>query len=350
LLDSVPGQPTAEQLQADPLLHRFVVIFDREGSHHSLLSRLWEQRVGVITYRKNVTDTWPETQFIETQVACPGGTTIPMRLAVRETLLTAGKATPLPVLEVRRLTQTGHQTAIITTARTLASPAIAGRMFSRWCQENYFGYMMQHYDIDGLVEYGSEEIPGTTRVVNPAWRDLNKQIARLNTRLRSYQAKLGAAPTPDSDDGHKIAQRATLLEIIQALQTECHALKIQRRATAHKIAIEQLPEAERPTQLLPLAKTLTDTVKMIAYRAETALVALLRKHLANEAEARALIRELLVSSTDLQPDDASATLTIRIHRMASPVHDRAIAALLDDLNAVEFRHPETGHRFIYQLV
>jgi hypothetical protein len=86
---------------------------------------------------------------------------------------------------------------------------------------------------------------------------------------------------------------------------------------------------------------------MIAYRAETALVALLRKHLANEAEARALIRELLVSSADLQPDDASATLTIRIHRMASPVHDRAIAALLDDLNAVEFRHPETGHRFIY---
>jgi transposase-like protein len=350
LLDSVPGQPTAEQLQADPLLHRFVVIFDREGSHHSLLSRLWEQRVGVITYRKNVTDTWPETQFIETQVACPGGTTIPMRLAVRETRLTAGKAAPLPVLEVRRLTQTGHQTAIITTARTLASPAIAGRMFSRWCQENYFGYMMQHYDIDGLVEYGSEEIPGTTRVVNPAWRDLNKQITRLNTHLRSYQAKLGAAPTPDSDDGPGIERRATLLETIQTLQTECHALKIQRQATPHKIAIEQLPEAERPTQLLPLAKTLTDTVKMIAYRAETALVALLRKHLANEAEARALIRELLVSSADLQPDDTSATLTIRIHRMASPVHDRAIAALLDDLNAVEFRHPETGHRFIYQLV
>ena len=37
---------------------------------------------------------------------------------------------------------------------------------------------------------------------------------------------------------------------------------------------------------------------MIAYRAETALVGLLRKHLANEAEARALIRELFVSSAD----------------------------------------------------
>jgi transposase-like protein len=182
LLDSVPGQPTPAQLQADPRLHRFIVIFDREGSHHSLLSRLWDQRVGVITYRKNVTDTWPETEFTQTQVPCPGGGTHAMRLAVRETQITAGKAAPLPVLEVRRLTPSGHQTAIITTARTLASPTVAGRMFSRWCQENYFGYMMEHYDIDGLVEYGSEEIPGTTRIVNPAWRELDKQIARLHTR------------------------------------------------------------------------------------------------------------------------------------------------------------------------
>lgn len=350
LLDSVPAQPTAAQLAADPLLHRFIVIFDREGSHHSLLSKLWEQRVGVITYRKNVTDTWPETEFTETQVPCPGGGTIPMRLARREAEITARKAAPVPLLEVRRLTESGHQTAIITTARSLASPAIAGRMFSRWCQENYFGYMMQHYDIDGLVQYGSDEIPGATRIVNPAWRELDKQIARLNTRLRSHQAKLGAAPPPDPDDGQKIARHATLLETIQALQTERQALKASRRATPRKIAIQELPEVERPRQLLPLAKTLTDTVKMIAYRAETALVGLLRRHLANEAEARALIRELFVSGADLEPDDTAGTLTIRIHRMASPVHDRAITLLLTDLTAAEFRHPETGHRFIYQLV
>jgi hypothetical protein len=89
---------------------------------------------------------------------------------------------------------------------------------------------------------------------------------------------------------------------------------------------------------------------MIAYRAETALVGLLRKHLNNEAEARALIRELFVSSADLVPDDQAGTMTIHIHRMACPVHDRAIGLLLEDLNSTGFRHPETGHRFLYQLV
>jgi len=63
-----------------------------------------------------------------------------------------------------------------------------------------------------------------------------------------------------------------------------------------------------------------------------------------------LIRELFVSGADLEPDDVAGTLTIRIHRMASPVHDRAVALLLEDLTSAEFRHPETGHRFIYQLV
>jgi len=76
----------------------------------------------------------------------------------------------------------------------------------------------------------------------------------------------------------------------------------------------------------------------------------LRPHLVNEAEARALIRELLVTSADLAPDDAAGTLTISIHRMATPAHDRAIALLLADLTEANLHHPETGHRFIYQLV
>ena len=166
LLASVPGQPTEAELKADPLLHRFVVIFDREGATHSLLAALWDQRIGSITYRKNVKDTWPQSEFIETKVPVPGGASTRMRLARRETELTAGKEF-IPVMEVRRLTRTGHQTAVISTARRLDDIVIAGRMFSRWCQENYFAYMMQHYDIDGLVQYGAEPLPGTGEVIKP---------------------------------------------------------------------------------------------------------------------------------------------------------------------------------------
>jgi hypothetical protein len=346
LLAGVPGQPSEAQLDADPLLHRFVVIFDREGSSHSLLSQLWKERIGAITYRKAVKDLWPENQFSEIQVPVPGGGATPMKLATRSTVLSAGDAS-IPVLEIRRLTQTGHQTAIITTARRLNSPLVAGRMFSRWCQENFFAYMMQHYDIDGLVQYGDQEIPGTVQVVNPAWRTLDKAVKDNVRRIRKLHAQLGAATL--QNNGADIQSRAEHLQDIQRLETDTADLRLQRRNTPKKVTLDSLPENQRPRQLAPLGKMLADTVKMIAYRAETALVGLVRPHLAKEEEARALVRELLVSSADLLPDDQKNTLTVRIHRMACPAHDKAIGTLLAELNQLAFHHPETHARLIYEL-
>jgi transposase-like protein len=40
LLETVPQQPSQAELDADPLLHRFIIVFDREGSSHDLLSKL----------------------------------------------------------------------------------------------------------------------------------------------------------------------------------------------------------------------------------------------------------------------------------------------------------------------
>ncbi|MCA1810084.1 MAG: hypothetical protein LC725_11655 [Lentisphaerae bacterium] len=345
LLESVPNQPSAVELAADPLLHRFVIVFDREGATHSLMSALWEQRIGAITYRKAVAHKWDESEFTEMDVPVPGGGSTKMKIASKESFLAAGKKS-IPVIEVRRLTQTGHQTAIISTARRLNDPVIAGRMFSRWCQENFFAYMMQHYDIDGLVQYGSEEIPGTLLIVNPAWRALDKQCKDLRRRILRLQAELGATTMNDEND---IQKKAEQIQDIQALQKDKDELCAKRRQIKRKVPLSTLPENERPQQLLPMAKALTDTVKMIAYRAETALVGLLRPHLVKEGEARALIRELFVSSADIEPNDEENMLVIRVHRMACPAHDKAIACLFDELNRSNFQHPETGSRLIYRL-
>ena len=141
LLQSVPGQPSEAQLTADPTLHRFVVVFDREGATHDLLSKLWKQRVAAITYRKAVKDLWPEDEFAETEVPIPGQGSSTMLLATRPSALCAGEAS-IPVIEVRKLGTGGHQTVVMSTALQLSAPVVAGRMFARWCQENFFAYMM----------------------------------------------------------------------------------------------------------------------------------------------------------------------------------------------------------------
>ena len=346
LLSSVPQQPTQLELDADPRLHRFVIVFDREGSTHSLLAALWQQRIGALTYRKNVKDVWPEDEFSEQEVPIPGGGSTRMKLAMRHTQLGTAKSR-VPITEVRRLTPSGHQTAIITTAQRLGTTLIAGRMFSRWCQENFFAYMMQHYDLDGLVQYGAQSLPGTQLIVNPAWRELDKAVRVARQAARIQQSHAGKITL---EDGTDIQHKAELIEAMQTAQMQLSELRLQRKLTQRKVRIDSLPEDQRPTALLPLSKMLTDTVKMIAYRAETAMVALLRRHLGKEAEARALVRELLVSDADIEPDDQAKTLTIRIHRMANPSHDKAVTELLKELTLQGFCHPETGARMIYALV
>jgi hypothetical protein len=354
LLKSVPQQPTQQELDADPKLHRFVIVFDRECSNYKLLAQLWEQRIGAITYRKNVKDKWPTEEFKQETVPVIGGDSTTMMLALRETTLSAQDHN-IVVTEVRRLTDTGHQTAIITTARSLGTTTIASRMFARWCQENFFAYMMQHYDIDGLIEYGAQELPGTTLVINPEHRELERTIKRVKLTLKQYQARLatytqGADPEQETPTPLQVQKKAECLESIQAVQGEIETLHVRRKTIKKKVRLDSLPKEQQPTQLLPLTKMFADTVKMIAYRAETAMVALLKRHLNKEEEARALVRELFISAGDIEPDEVAKTLTVRIHRMVTPAHDKAIEALLEDLNELGFCHPETGAKMIYSLV
>ena len=304
LLKSVPQQPTEKELDDDPQLHRFVIVFDRECSNYQPIAKLWEQRIGVITYRKNVKDKWPTEEFIEQVVPVLGGESTKMKLAMRQTTLNSGKQS-IPVTEVRRLSDTGHQTAIITTAKKLGNTKIASRMFARWCQENFFAYMMQHYDIDGLIEYGAQEIPGTTLVVNPKRRALEKSIKQLHLTEKKHQARLAQYTLKEDQE---VQKKAECVESIQALQAELDVLRASRKETPKKVAVESLPKEQRPTELLPLSKQLSDTVKMIAYRAETAMVAMLSKHLNKEDEARALVRALFVSSGDIEP---ASSVTLR---------------------------------------
>jgi hypothetical protein len=154
-----------------------------------------------------------------------------MKLAMREATLSAGDAS-IPVTEVRRLTETGHQTAVISTARSLDSPVIAGRMFSRWCQENFFAYMMKHYDIDGLIQYGIESVPGTLLVINPVWRDLDKAAKNALREVRQVAVKLGAQK--GLDDGSDIQRKAEYVQDMQTAQFELERLRAERKKQRKK--------------------------------------------------------------------------------------------------------------------
>jgi len=114
--------------------------------------------------------------------------------------------------------------------------------------------------------------------------------------------------------------------------------------------LKELPEAERFRQLRTTKKHFVDTIKLIAYRAETALVQVAREKLARTDDARALVRQVLSDPVDLCPDPAQRTLTVRLHRLSSGIHDAALAHLCAELTATETVFPGTDLRLIYEPV
>ena len=95
-----------------------------------------------------------------------------------------------------------------------------------------------------------------------------------------------------------------------------------------------------------------DTVKLIAYRAETAMMSILRESLARDDDARALARDLFCSSADPDPDHAAGVLNVAVHSMlsmANPRSNRAVQHLLDQLNAADLAYPGTKLRLRYHL-
>jgi hypothetical protein len=93
-----------------------------------------------------------------------------------------------------------------------------------------------------------------------------------------------------------------------------------------------------------------DTVKLIAYRAESALAGEVFEQLQRNDDARALLRPVFVTPANLRPDYARGTLTVELHRLGSPLQDAAVAKLCEELTATETIFPTTSLRLVYRQV
>jgi hypothetical protein len=354
LLKEVPGQPAAAELEADRYRARFVILFDREGYSPEFFKQMWQaHRIACITYHKYPKDDWPTTEFEEIETTLPGGERVALKLAERGTWI-GEKKSGLWVREVRKLTTSGHQVSLISSAYGESARVDCVRLFSRWSQENFFHYMMQHFAIDLLNEYGTEEIPETKRpVVNPRWRELDRQKRSVKSKLTHRQARFAALTLhPESNESAQVQwenHKAELVEQIEQLENELTGIDRQLKTTPSHLDWDKLPETERFRRLAPSRKQLVDTVKMIAYRAETAMASIVRESLARTDDARSLLRDLFCSEADLTPDLENGVLRVNVHPMSNPRANRAIAHLLDHLNGAEFTYPGTNLQLVYSI-
>jgi hypothetical protein len=338
------------RLAEDPRAHWFTMVFDREGYSPELFEQMRKKRIAILTYHKFPQDEWRSEEFTTYSMTLAGGETVTMKLAERGSQL----SNKLWLREIRKLTESGHQTSILTTNFEAPMTTLAVSLFARWSQENFFRYMREHYSLDRLIEYGTELIPDAISVVNPAWRKLDSQVRSKAGQLCRLAAQFGAlalSEDPSESQVQSFQQRkGQLREEIQALDLEIDNLKQLRKKTEHHIPVKSLPEEDQFTRLRTERKHFIDTLKMIAYRAESSMASLLREHMVRGGDdARALLRQIFQTEADLTPDLAANTLTVRLHHLTQAAHDHAIEQLLADLNATQTVFPGTKLTLIFKL-
>lgn len=127
-------------------------------------------------------------------------------------------------------------------------------------------------------------------------------------------------------------------------------LKACRRTTPKHVMLADLPEEDQFRQLGTKSKYFIDTIKMVAYRAETAMTNIIRQTMSRQEDARILLRGLYATEADILPDYEKMTLKVRLHQPANRCSAVTMGRLCQELNATRTRFRGTDLRLIYEMV
>ena len=144
-------------------------------------------------------------------------------------------------------------------------------------------------------------------------------------------------------------RKAELLEEIELFENDISKLKIRRKATKRHITISELPETEKFKSLAKDKKLIVDTVKMIAYRAETSMVGIVRKFMHRKDDARTLMEQVFRTEADIKPDYENKILLISLHHLTNKASDNPIIKLCEEINETETIFPGTKLRLVVKL-
>jgi hypothetical protein len=329
----------------------FTLLFDREAYEPAWFKQLWEKyHVAVISYRKNVKDNWDGILFdkIDTQML---NTNVTMQLCEMGTLLNG-----IWFREVRKLSEDGHQTAIITTHPSLPLQTVAVKMFSRWAQENFFGYMIENFDFDRMVEYGAEPVDQARTIPNPEYKKLTYLLKKTREKKSRLEARLYKKIEDGNVTNHEqlmesIAKSSSIVDQINGHKATIGDLLAKRAKVPARITVSEMPQDQRYNKLKQEGKKLKNAVIMLVYRAESALYGVISEFYKDTSkDGRMLLKEIFTSDADMVPDYENNKLIIRLHSLSTPRANQAVKDLCELLNQTETNFPYTNLQLVYETL
>lgn len=327
---------------------RVTVVFDRGGYSPKLFAEILAHDFDILTYRKGKTRRIAERRFRRRRAKLDGRW-ISYELHDQPVRLLHGT---LRLRQVTRRSQDGHQTPVLTSRWDLRDIEIAYRMFERWRQENFFKYMREEFLLDALVDYQVEPDDPTRTVPNPERTVFDKQIRVARAELATLEQRFGAAAA-DNREGQRPTMRGFKIAHgrlgTQLRSARGHLAKLidRRRHLPRRVEVRDTRQGS-VIKLATERKHLSTLIKMVAYQAESDLVALLGPHYARtDDEGRTLVHELLQAAADLDVTDSELRVTLR--PLSSPHRTLAVAALCEHLTETATTFPGSTLRLRFDI-
>jgi transposase len=310
---------------------RVTIVFDRGGWSPKLFATIIKDGFDVLTYRVGRCRRIHERRFVRRRAELDGRW-MDYLLHDEPVRFLKGK---LRLRQVTRLCDTGHQTQVITSRWDLRDIEVAYRMFDRWRQENFFKYMREEFLLDALIDYQIEPEDPTRTIPNPERRALDKEIQAARADLAKLEREYGAAAVANAEQrrptmrGFKIAH-GKLGKQLRTARARVAQLSAQRQDLPKRVEVRDLDE-RAVVKLATERKHLTDIIKMVAYQAESDLLALLRPHYTRaDQEGRTLLHELFATAGDIRV--CNNELHITLAPLSSPHRTNAAQALSEMLD------------------
>jgi hypothetical protein len=205
-----------------------------------------------------------------------------------------------------------------------------------------------------MVQYGTQSIDENKKIVNPEYRKMTYKIKKISEKIQRQEAKLYTLIEQVNSENLDhlpilTTQQIKTTALISQLKTDKQIWVNQRVDMPNKIMLKEMPDVKRFNKLKPESKLFMNIVKMICYRAETALAEMAAPFFYKEKnEKRMLIKQLFNTPADLIPSEEEKTLTIKLAGLSAPRYKEAITQLCAELNLTETIFPGTDLRMIFK--
>jgi len=323
---------------------RATVVFDRGGWNQELFrSLIKDKNWDILTYRKGKTLDVSESSFQEHTAKIDGRDVSHLLSETRVSFLNG----ELNLRQITKLNENGHQIHILTSKEGPPAVEVAYWMFNRWRQENYLKYMKEEFELDALAAYGTDPADPDRMVLNPDRKAIDKELKTAKAAAAKLEQKYGSAALKNEEQkrptmrGFKIANGTEIGKPLRDALEKVTLLKERQKTIPKRVPVSATKkEGEKPVRLRVETKRLSDSIKMVAYQAESSLVDLVRLHYKrSEDEGRTLISSALQSAAELTVSDCELRVTLA--PLSSAHRTRAIQAICEDVNKAHTKFPGT---------